>query len=91
MQVEQLHTAEVVAIEARWCWRPARGEPGRSYWVRCHGEWTKGRVVEAICLLLDQQRHSFEEGLAATVRWYRANQAWVETMRSRSGNGGQCL
>jgi dTDP-glucose 4,6-dehydratase len=38
-----------------------------------------------------QPRHSFEEGLAATVRWYLANQAWLETLRSRSGYSGQRL
>jgi len=38
-----------------------------------------------------QPRHSFEQGLAATVRWYLANQAWWEKLRSRSGYGGQRL
>ncbi len=38
-----------------------------------------------------QPRYSFEEGLAATVRWYLANQAWLETLRSRSGYSGQRL
>ena len=38
-----------------------------------------------------QPRHSFQEGLAATVRWFLANQAWLETLQSRSGYRGQRL
>ena len=38
-----------------------------------------------------QPRHSFEQGLAATVRWYLANQAWLDKLRHRSGYGGQRL
>ena len=38
-----------------------------------------------------QPRHSFEEGLAATVRWYLANQEWWEKLQRRSGYGGQRL
>jgi dTDP-glucose 4,6-dehydratase len=36
-----------------------------------------------------QPRHSFEEGLAATVHWYLANQNWLEAKKRRSGYGGQ--
>jgi dTDP-glucose 4,6-dehydratase len=35
--------------------------------------------------------NSLEEGLAATVRWYLANQAWSEGLRKRSVYGGQRL
>jgi dTDP-glucose 4,6-dehydratase len=38
-----------------------------------------------------QPRHSFEEGLEATVRWFLTNQAWLEALRRRSGYGGQRL
>ena len=29
-----------------------------------------------------EPKHSFETGLAATVRWYLANEAWVDGVRS---------
>lgn len=38
-----------------------------------------------------QPRHSFENGLEATVRWFLTQQTWLETLRSRSGYGGQRL
>jgi dTDP-glucose 4,6-dehydratase len=38
-----------------------------------------------------QPRHSFDAGLAATVRWFLANQAWWQGLRKRSGYGGQRL
>ena len=34
-------------------------------------------------------RHSFEQGLEATVRWYLENQPWCEQVRSRAGYQGQ--
>jgi dTDP-glucose 4,6-dehydratase len=38
-----------------------------------------------------QPRHSFEAGLAATVRWYLEQQAWCEQVRQRGGYGGARL
>ena len=38
-----------------------------------------------------QPRHSFEEGLEATVGWFLANQAWLEALHSRSGYAGERL
>ena len=38
-----------------------------------------------------QPRHSFQEGLAATVAWFLAHQTWWQTLQSRSGYGGQRL
>ena len=35
-----------------------------------------------------QPRHSFEDGLAATVRWYLENLSWCERVRQRAGYGG---
>jgi dTDP-glucose 4,6-dehydratase len=35
-----------------------------------------------------QPRHSFEEGLAATVRWYLEQQGWCGQVRARAGYGG---
>ena len=35
-----------------------------------------------------QPRHSFADGLAATVRWYLANQPWCQQVRSQAGYGG---
>ena len=36
-------------------------------------------------------RHSFEQGLEATVRWTLANLAWCEMVRQRAGYGGERL
>jgi dTDP-glucose 4,6-dehydratase len=38
-----------------------------------------------------QPRHSFEEGLAATVRWYLEQQGWCDQVRDRAGYGGDRL
>ena len=38
-----------------------------------------------------QPRHSFEEGLAATVRWYLGQQEWCSQARNRAGYGGDRL
>ncbi len=38
-----------------------------------------------------QPRHSFEEGLAATVRWYLEHQGWCEQVRQRGGYSGARL
>jgi dTDP-glucose 4,6-dehydratase len=38
-----------------------------------------------------QPRHSFEEGLAATVRWYLEQQGWCSQVRNRAGYGGDRL
>ncbi len=35
-----------------------------------------------------QPRHSFEEGLAATVRWYLDHQAWCRQVCEQGGYGG---
>ena len=35
-----------------------------------------------------QPRHSFEQGLAATVRWYLGQQEWCQQVRDRAGYGG---
>ncbi|MEB3354271.1 MAG: dTDP-glucose 4,6-dehydratase [Cyanobacteriota bacterium] len=35
-----------------------------------------------------QPRHSFEEGLAATVRWYLEHRGWCGQVRDRAGYGG---
>jgi dTDP-glucose 4,6-dehydratase len=35
-----------------------------------------------------QPRHSLEEGLAATVRWYLEQQPWCRQVRERAGYGG---
>jgi dTDP-glucose 4,6-dehydratase len=35
-----------------------------------------------------QPRHSFEEGLAATVRWYLEHHSWCGAVRDRAGYGG---
>jgi dTDP-glucose 4,6-dehydratase len=35
-----------------------------------------------------QPRHSFDEGLAATVRWTLEQQAWCSQVRNRAGYGG---
>jgi len=35
-----------------------------------------------------QPRHSFEEGLAATVRWYLGQQKWCRQVREQGGYGG---
>ena len=34
-------------------------------------------------------RHSFEQGLEATVRWYIENQTWCQQVRQRSGYSGE--
>jgi dTDP-glucose 4,6-dehydratase len=34
-------------------------------------------------------RHSFEQGLEATVRWYIENQAWCQQVRQRAGYSGE--
>ena len=34
-------------------------------------------------------RHSFEEGLQATVRWYVENQSWCDLVRVQAGYQGQ--
>lgn len=34
------------------------------------------------------QRHSFEDGLAATVRCYLENLNWCDQVRQRAGYGG---
>jgi len=36
-----------------------------------------------------QPRHSFEQGLAATVEWYLANLPWCERVRQGSGYSGE--
>ena len=37
-----------------------------------------------------QPRHSFEEGLAATVRWYLEQQGWCQRVWEQGGyNGGR--
>jgi dTDP-glucose 4,6-dehydratase len=38
-----------------------------------------------------QPRHSFEEGLAATVRWYLEHHDWCSQVRNRAGYGGDRL
>jgi dTDP-glucose 4,6-dehydratase len=38
-----------------------------------------------------QPRHSFDQGLAATVDWYLANLDWCERVRERAGYGGDRL
>ena len=38
-----------------------------------------------------QPRHSFEEGLAATVRWYLEHHSWCGAVRDRAGYGGNRL
>lgn len=38
-----------------------------------------------------QPRHSFEEGLEATVKWYLSNQEWWEAVKTRTGYSGQRL
>jgi dTDP-glucose 4,6-dehydratase len=38
-----------------------------------------------------QPRHSFEEGLAATVRWYLEQQSWCHTVRQQGGYTGSRL
>ena len=38
-----------------------------------------------------QPRHSFEEGLAATVRWYLEHHSWWSQVRNRAGYGGDRL
>ena len=35
-----------------------------------------------------QPRHSFEEGLAATVRWYLGQQKWCRRVREQGGYSG---
>jgi dTDP-glucose 4,6-dehydratase len=35
-----------------------------------------------------QQRHSFEQGLAATVAWYLGGQKWCRRVREQGGYGG---
>ena len=35
-----------------------------------------------------QPRHSFEEGLAATVRWYLEQQGWCRQVREQGGYTG---
>jgi dTDP-glucose 4,6-dehydratase len=34
-------------------------------------------------------RHSFEQGLEATVRWYLEHRDWCAAVRSRAGYGGE--
>jgi len=36
-----------------------------------------------------QPRHTFEEGLRATIRWYIQHQEWCATVRQRSGYSGE--
>lgn len=36
-------------------------------------------------------QHSFEQGLAATVRWYLANLDWCRRVQARAGYGGERL
>ncbi|MGL6133620.1 MAG: GDP-mannose 4,6-dehydratase, partial [Prochlorococcaceae cyanobacterium] len=38
-----------------------------------------------------QPRHSFEQGLAATVRWYLEHQSWCAEVRERGGYSGARL
>ena len=38
-----------------------------------------------------QQRHSFEEGLATTVRWYLEQQGWCQRVRQQGGYSGSRL
>jgi dTDP-glucose 4,6-dehydratase len=38
-----------------------------------------------------QPRHNFEEGVAATVRWYLEHQSWCNLVRQQSGYGGERL
>jgi len=38
-----------------------------------------------------QPRHSFEQGLAATVRWYLEQHSWCSQVRDRAGYGGDRL
>jgi dTDP-glucose 4,6-dehydratase len=38
-----------------------------------------------------QPRHSFEEGLAATVRWYLGQQKWCRQVREQGGYSGERL
>jgi dTDP-glucose 4,6-dehydratase len=38
-----------------------------------------------------QPRHSFDDGLAATVRWYLDNQGWCNQVRANSGYKGERL
>ena len=38
-----------------------------------------------------QPRHSFQEGLAATVAWYLKHQGWCEQVRQQGGYGGDRL
>ena len=38
-----------------------------------------------------QPRHSFEEGLAATVRWYLEHHSWCGSVREQCGYGGARL
>ena len=35
-----------------------------------------------------QPRHSFEEGLAATVRWYLEHNSWCGAVREQCGYSG---
>ena len=35
-----------------------------------------------------QPRHSFEEGLAATVRWYLEHHSWCGAVREQCGYSG---
>ena len=35
-----------------------------------------------------QPCHSFEKGLAATVRWYLGQQKWCQQVREQSGYSG---
>ena len=38
-----------------------------------------------------QPRHSVEEGLAATVRWYIDHQDWCQDVRTRASYSGERL
>jgi len=38
-----------------------------------------------------QPRHSFEQGLAATVNWYIDNMGWCNSLQNRSGYKGHRL
>jgi dTDP-glucose 4,6-dehydratase len=38
-----------------------------------------------------QPRHSFDEGLAATVSWYLEHQSWCHHVRERGGYSGERL
>ena len=38
-----------------------------------------------------QPRHSFEEGLAVTVRWYLEHHSWCGAVRDQCGYGGARL